>query len=515
MNSLYSGFIIKREINLGKDLVLLLSQGTRQRISFSHRALSSSIKAEKTQPPKKIWFRETGGLSFRCTACGKCCTGTKGAGKVWVNQKEREVIADELYMDVKSFDEAYITKDSSGQSPKRSLRTVDNRCIFLDPNTKQCSIYEVRPTQCRTYPFWPQMVVSPFDWKVAAMECEGIKVDDEQSLKNLGQDSRVSAKHVMDQVIVQSVHKSGEDMLYEDMIDSLDFIEQDTLEMFEHDLTEHNKRLTIYESDSILVQDNYFLDEEDINMSNREIRGPTRSLHFKSHLSVTQTEVLLYDQKSDVIPRSPQSLPIRHDRLVLDVHRAQYMAFGWIQPNKPLNVAIIGTGGGALPMYVLHHHQRKNESSPLQRVQTLDCVDASQEVLDVAKEYFGLQDTYPIRVICQMGEDYLPQNGLKLHVLIIDVAKSPENAESESPVLIAPPESLVSQAFLDRLNSDLMDQDDAIVVWNVVNRNTSELKSLVQKIQSSFPHVHLLALPNNYILFASMHPRHWEQISSD
>jgi len=359
------------------------------------------------------------------------------------------------------------------------------------------------------------MVVSPFDWKVAAMECEGIKVDDEQSLKNLCQDSRVSAKHVMDQVIVQSVHKSGEDMLYEDMIDSLDFIEQDTLEMFEHDLTEHNKRLTIYESDSILVQDNYFLDEEDINMSDREIRGPTRSLHFKSHLSVTQTEVLLYDQKSDVIPRSPQSLPIRHDRLVLDVHRAQYMAFRWIQPNKPLNVAIIGTGGGALPMYVLHHHQRKNESSPLQRVQTLDCVDASQEVLDVAKEYFGLQDTYPIRVICQMGEDYLPQNGLKLHVLIIDVAKSPENAESESPVLIAPPESLVSQAFLDRLNSDLMDQDDAILVWNVVKRNKSELKSLVQKIQSSFPHVHLLALPNNYILFASMHPRHWEQISSD
>jgi len=28
------------------------------------------------------------------------------------------------------------------------------RCIFFNMDKKQCDIYEVRPTQCKTYPFW-------------------------------------------------------------------------------------------------------------------------------------------------------------------------------------------------------------------------------------------------------------------------------------------------------------------------------------------------------------------------
>jgi Fe-S-cluster containining protein len=27
-------------------------------------------------------------------------------------------------------------------------------CIFFDLDKKQCSIYEARPKQCRTFPFW-------------------------------------------------------------------------------------------------------------------------------------------------------------------------------------------------------------------------------------------------------------------------------------------------------------------------------------------------------------------------
>jgi len=47
-----------------------------------------------------------------------------------------------------------------------------------------CTLFEylfvARPTQCRTYPFWPQHLISTYDWKLAAKECEGIQMTAEE-----------------------------------------------------------------------------------------------------------------------------------------------------------------------------------------------------------------------------------------------------------------------------------------------------------------------------------------------
>lgn len=45
-------------------------------------------------------------------------------------------------------------------------------CIFLEG--KKCTIYEARPKQCRTYPWWPENLHSEESWKSAAKSCEGI-----------------------------------------------------------------------------------------------------------------------------------------------------------------------------------------------------------------------------------------------------------------------------------------------------------------------------------------------------
>ena len=53
-----------------------------------------------------------------------------------------------------------------------------NDCVFLQPLAaspgKGCSIYEVRPAQCRTWPFWPSNVSSIEAWAAAAKRCPGI-----------------------------------------------------------------------------------------------------------------------------------------------------------------------------------------------------------------------------------------------------------------------------------------------------------------------------------------------------
>lgn len=54
-------------------------------------------------------------------------------------------------------------------------KSQNNDCIFL--KDKKCSIYQARPTQCRTFPFWIENLNSEESWKLAAQSCEGINDD--------------------------------------------------------------------------------------------------------------------------------------------------------------------------------------------------------------------------------------------------------------------------------------------------------------------------------------------------
>ena len=46
------------------------------------------------------------------------------------------------------------------------------QCVFL--TAEGCSIHPVKPTQCRTYPFWPTLVESREVWRMEADFCPGI-----------------------------------------------------------------------------------------------------------------------------------------------------------------------------------------------------------------------------------------------------------------------------------------------------------------------------------------------------
>jgi Fe-S-cluster containining protein len=46
-------------------------------------------------------------------------------------------------------------------------------CTFFDPQTRKCRVYEVRPRQCRTWPFWRSNVESPETWSRTQATCPG------------------------------------------------------------------------------------------------------------------------------------------------------------------------------------------------------------------------------------------------------------------------------------------------------------------------------------------------------
>jgi len=58
-----------------------------------------------------------------------------------------------------------------------SLKEKSNfDCIFWNASNGRegCSVYHVRPLQCRTFPFWDYILCSPQAWKNAGKNCPGI-----------------------------------------------------------------------------------------------------------------------------------------------------------------------------------------------------------------------------------------------------------------------------------------------------------------------------------------------------
>jgi Fe-S-cluster containining protein len=113
----------------------------------------------------KPWFHA--GLRFRCTQCGKCCTGAPGF--VWVTAAEIAAIAEFRGEPVEQVIGLYTRVLTRG----RSLREKDNGdCVFYD-QAAGCTIYAARPAQCRTWPFWASNVRTPAAWQHTCAICPG------------------------------------------------------------------------------------------------------------------------------------------------------------------------------------------------------------------------------------------------------------------------------------------------------------------------------------------------------
>ncbi len=115
----------------------------------------------------KPWYAE--GLRFSCTACGHCCTG--GPGYVWVNHEEISALALAVGLGSEAeFEQLYVRNIGR----RKSLREYANGdCVFLDGLTRRCAVYEARPRQCRTWPFWNSNIRTPQDWQRTCEVCPG------------------------------------------------------------------------------------------------------------------------------------------------------------------------------------------------------------------------------------------------------------------------------------------------------------------------------------------------------
>lgn len=118
---------------------------------------------------KTKWYRD--GLRFECARCGNCCSGPPGY--VWVTKNEIKAIAEFLGCTNETLNKGLLRRVGLRYSLTEKR---DGDCIFLKHKDGEsvCSIYPVRPTQCRTWPFWAANLRSPKAWEAAALSCPGI-----------------------------------------------------------------------------------------------------------------------------------------------------------------------------------------------------------------------------------------------------------------------------------------------------------------------------------------------------
>lgn len=105
--------------------------------------------------------------SFECQQCGNCC---RGQGYVYLNQQEIQRMAKFLSLNFLDFQLKYAVTNEGRRVLKSHL---NEDCIFLKDNL--CMVNEVKPDQCKRWPFWPELFRSKIVFEDAKSFCEGLK----------------------------------------------------------------------------------------------------------------------------------------------------------------------------------------------------------------------------------------------------------------------------------------------------------------------------------------------------
>lgn len=134
-----------------------------------------SSRKPKRKPEKELrssdrktarWWHD--GVRFECQGSGRCCVSRGAYGYVYVTLEDRRRIAKLLGVSTSVFTRKYCEKEAGIWK----LRDFTASCRFLEGN--RCGIYEARPTQCRTWPFWPETMGAKAWSREVAAYCPGV-----------------------------------------------------------------------------------------------------------------------------------------------------------------------------------------------------------------------------------------------------------------------------------------------------------------------------------------------------
>ena len=107
------------------------------------------------------------GLRFECQpGCTACC---EQRGFVYLTEADILRASEFLAMTPAAFERRYVYRT------KKQMRLrvpQEAQCSFLRDGG--CSIHPAKPTQCRIFPFWPELLESRREWLKTSKYCPGM-----------------------------------------------------------------------------------------------------------------------------------------------------------------------------------------------------------------------------------------------------------------------------------------------------------------------------------------------------
>jgi len=85
--------------------------------------------------------------------------------------EELEKTAEAVKMNVAVFFKKYVRQVNGRFSLRERVISGEHFCCFFDLIDCRCTIYQSRPGQCRSFPFWDKFKKDP---KELFMECPGV-----------------------------------------------------------------------------------------------------------------------------------------------------------------------------------------------------------------------------------------------------------------------------------------------------------------------------------------------------
>lgn len=88
---------------------------------------------------------------------------------MYITENDLRRIARHVGLSAKAFEETYVVRY---RHVLRLRKPAKSQCHFLKADG--CSVHAVKPVQCRTYPFWPELVEDRKAWNEEGKRCPGI-----------------------------------------------------------------------------------------------------------------------------------------------------------------------------------------------------------------------------------------------------------------------------------------------------------------------------------------------------
>jgi Fe-S-cluster containining protein len=125
----------------------------------------------------------TNRFHFQCQpGCTRCCTQS---GWVYLSKEDVTRLAAFLGVSEREFQERYVY---ATKTERRLRKPKHAQCPFLNENG--CSVHLAKPTQCRLFPLWPELIENKKALQTTATWCPGIGAGKLVSIKTLQSSAR-------------------------------------------------------------------------------------------------------------------------------------------------------------------------------------------------------------------------------------------------------------------------------------------------------------------------------------